>query len=120
MIAASYDFGKFALKGNYITSQGHPAAPLTPSSTEMNIGATVPMGKVTLIAQVGSNKVTETGAATDLTGNDFVIGADYNLSAKTALFAKTGTWARSAAVRLTTRSSAPLLVSRPCSNLMLA
>jgi len=94
VLAASYNFGSFALKGNMISSKGENA---TGSATvsELNIGGTVPLGKVTLVAQLGTNKVKADGAPEDWTGSDFVIGADYSLSAKTALFAKTGTYGKS-------------------------
>jgi len=93
VLAASYDFGKFALKGNMVTTTGK-AAGGEGKFTELNIGGVVPMGKVTLVAQLGTNKVSIDGAAEDWTGSDFVIGADYALSAKTALFAKTGTYGK--------------------------
>jgi predicted porin len=93
VLAASYDFGKFALKGNAITSKATTAT-TDATATELNLGATVPMGKATLIAQIGTNKVTATGLAEDMTGSDAVLGVDYALSARTALFAKTGTYAK--------------------------
>jgi predicted porin len=49
VLAASYDFGKFALKGNMISSKATAAAG-NAELNELNIGATVPMGKVTLVA----------------------------------------------------------------------
>jgi len=96
VLGASYDFGKFALKGNYITSKATAAgAASSTDSTETNLGATMPMGKVTLVAQIGRNTVkSDLAGGTDVSGSDFVIGADYALSAKTALFAKTGTYAK--------------------------
>jgi predicted porin len=94
VVAASYDFGKFALKGNYITSKAqNVSAGVDNEMNELNIGATVPMGKVTLIAQAGSQTLKVTGAD-DRKGTDFVLGVDYALSAKTALFAKTGTYGK--------------------------
>jgi len=93
VLAAGYDFGKFALKGNLITSKATAGA-TDAEASELNIGATAPMGKVLLKAQVGTNKVKGTGLAEDMTGTDMVLGADYSLSAKTALFATTGTVAK--------------------------
>jgi len=121
VLGASYDFGKFALKGNYITSKGETGTS-DATATELNIGATVPMGKVTLVAQVGTNKVTGNGVGLteDMTGSDAVIGVDYSLSAKTALFAKTGTYGKVTATAWSTKATAPLLASRPSSNLTLA
>ena len=94
VLAASYDFGKFKLAGNHITSKATFTAPAVDvEGVETNIGATFPMGKVTLAAQVGQNTVK--GVATeDRKGTDLVLGVDYALSAKTALFAKTGTYAK--------------------------
>jgi len=93
VLGASYDFGKFALKGNMVSTKGETAA-ADLKFDELNIGATVPFGKVTLIAQLGTNKVSGTGLVEDMTGSDVVIGVDYALSAKTALFAKTGTYGK--------------------------
>lgn len=90
VIAGSYDFGSFKLVGNYITSKATVGATDT-EALELNIGATVPMGKVLLKAQAGQNTLKVTGAD-DRKGTDFVLGADYSLSAKTALFATTGTY----------------------------
>ena len=86
-LAAAYNFGTFALRGGHTVSKVNAGN----DAKETNIGATMPLGKVTLGAQYGMN---DNGAATDNTGNDFVISADYALSAKTALYAKTGTYAK--------------------------
>lgn len=94
VVAASYDFGSFKLVGNYITSKAqNVTAGNDVEANELNIGATVPMGKVTLIAQAGQNTLKATGVD-DRKGTDFVLGVDYSLSAKTALFAKTGTYGK--------------------------
>lgn len=90
VVAASYDFGSFKLVGNYITSKT-TVTTTDYDVSELNVGATVPMGKVTLAAQVGQQTLKQTGVD-DRKGTDFVLGADYALSAKTALFAKTGTY----------------------------
>ena len=88
-ISAAYNFGTFALRGGLSTGKTTNAAGVTgPDNKETNIGATMPLGKVTLGLQVGQN---DNGAATNNTGTDMVISADYALSAKTALYAKTGT-----------------------------
>ncbi len=94
VLAASYDFGKFKLAGNHITSKATFGGAVTDvEGIETNIGATMPMGKVTLAAQVGQNTVKGI-AVEDRKGTDLVIGVDYALSAKTAVFAKTGTYAK--------------------------
>jgi len=99
VVAGSYDFGKVKLLGNYITTKisdaavtGGAAVGTDIDLAELNIGASVPMGKLTLTAQLGTNSYKATGAAFDSKGNDFVVGADYALSARTAVFAKTGTY----------------------------
>lgn len=92
VLAASYNFGAFKLSGNHITSKA-TFATTEGELIETNVGATMPMGKVTLVGQVGQNTYKFTGAE-DRKGTDLVVGVDYALSAKTALFAKTGTYAK--------------------------
>ena len=102
VIGASYDFGRFKLLGNYLTSKATAAAGTAVDAKELNIGAAIPVGKVTITLQYGTNAASGNGAIatgigagnTDVTGTDYVIGADYNLSARTALFLKTGTYAK--------------------------
>lgn len=94
MVAGSYDLGVVKLIGNVINGKWTYATGGDVKANEINLGANVPMGKVTLSAQVGRNKIEETGVAGDLTGTDTVLGVNYALSAKTALFAKTGTYAK--------------------------
>jgi len=93
VVAASYDFGKFKLAGNWISTKVTGGTFDGNEGSELNLGATVPMGKVTLIAQLGQNTLKQPGID-DKKGNDFVVGADYALSARTALFAKTGAYAK--------------------------
>ncbi len=94
VVAGSYDFGSFKLVGNYITSKATAYSGTNDLEVnELNVGATVPMGKVLLVAQAGQQTLKVTGAE-DRKGTDFVLGVDYALSAKTALFAKTGTYAK--------------------------
>ncbi|HBH37264.1 MAG TPA: hypothetical protein DDX06_02640 [Curvibacter sp.] len=90
VLAGSYDLGVVRLVGNYISDKVTEGAAVDVKQTEVNIGAIMPMGKVTLRAQAGRNSW-ERGA-TDRSGTDVVLGAEYALSAKTALFAKTGTF----------------------------
>lgn len=97
VLAASYNFGTFTLKGSAINSKVTAATAIGQQleSKEYNIGAAVPMGKVTLTAQIARKTVsglTAANATTDTSGSSWVIGADYALSAKTALFAKTGVY----------------------------
>jgi len=92
-LGASYDFGVAKLSAQLITTKNTSATGTTLEKKETNLGVTAPMGKVTLLAQLGRNTQTgDQGGNTDLSGNDWVIGADYALSAKTALYVKTGTF----------------------------
>lgn len=95
VLAGSYDLGVVRLVGNYISDKVTAPAVDDVKQSELNIGAIMPMGKVSLRAQVGRN-TWEQGAA-DRSGTDMVLGAEYALSAKTALFAKTGTFAKNQA-----------------------
>lgn len=90
VLAASYNFGSFMLRGNMITNKVTTATDDAEAS-EINLGVTVPMGKVLLKGQVGTNKIKGSSIANERTGSDVVLGVDYNLSNKTALFVTTGT-----------------------------
>lgn len=90
VLAGSYDLGVVRLVGNYIADKVTQTATTDIKQSELNVGAIMPMGKVTLRAQVGRN--TWEQGATDRSGTDMVVGAEYALSAKTAMFAKTGTF----------------------------
>ncbi|MCZ8253607.1 MAG: porin [Hylemonella sp.] len=103
MVAGSYDFGVVRLVGNVIMGKATNAGTALGSfaelkSREINIGGVVPMGKVTLRAQIGTNQVEVTGASEKWDGNDFVVGAEYALSAKTAAFFKTGTYGKGSGI----------------------
>ena len=94
-LVGSYDFGSFKLVGNTIATRttAATAAGQSIDSKETNIGAVIPMGKITLTAQYARKTVsglTSTNAVTDTAGNSWVLGADYSLIAKTAAFVKTG------------------------------
>jgi predicted porin len=85
-LSAAYNFGTFALRGGLTNAKTTVAGVTGNDNKETNLGATIPLGKVTLGAQVGKND-----NGTD-TGTDMILSADYALSAKTALYAKTGTY----------------------------
>jgi predicted porin len=104
-LSASYDFGAAKLFAGYakIKAEGNTAVNSYTEDDEFNIGVTVPMGAVTLLAGLGRNSRTyvvngvETGSAvvsSNLTGtgdgNDWVLGAYYNLSKRTVAYVKTG------------------------------
>ena len=91
-IVGGYNLGVVNLRAGYITSEVSVNGTTGNETSELNIGAIVPMGKVTLRAQVGRNTLENAANAVDSKGTDVVLGAEYALSAKTALFAKTGTF----------------------------
>lgn len=90
VLAGSYDLGVVRLVGNYVSDKQTSNVAPDIKQSELNIGAVMPMGKVTLRAQAGRNTYEQ--GAVDRSGTDVVLGAEYALSAKTALFAKTGTF----------------------------
>lgn len=100
IVAGSYDFGVVKLIGNVIQAKwdlnganaGAASTANQAKGSEVNIGATMPMGKVTLIGQVGTNKLELVGDGEAIDGTDVILGVNYALSAKTNLFAKTGTY----------------------------
>ena len=93
LLAGSYDLGVVRLVGNYIADKVTVTGTADDvKQSELNIGAVVPLGKVSLRAQVGRNNWEQ--GAVDRSGTDMVLGAEYALSSKTALFVKTGTFAK--------------------------
>lgn len=94
-IGASYDFGVVKLQGNYITQkQTNNANAQEAKQNQYNIGVSAPMGKVRLLAQIGRTEQKNDLIGTDRSGSNWVLGAEYSLSAKTALFVKTGVVAK--------------------------
>jgi len=94
VFGASYDFKTFKVVGNWLSSKSTASDVSTDTtSTEYNLGVTVPFGAVTAIAQIGRNTYSSnvTGQNGDASGNDWAIGADYALSKRTTAFVKTGT-----------------------------
>ena len=99
-IAASYDFGVVKLFANYIESEIRPDAGNNRiEAKETNLGVTVPIGAFTLLAAYGhndtkSNYNSNSYAAPTINGNgnDYVLGATYDLSKRTALYLKTGSY----------------------------
>ncbi len=97
-ITASYDFGVVQLFANYTQAEITTATPNQRlKAKETNLGVTVPLGAFTLLAAYGHNDVDVNygaGGANNINGNgnDFVLGATYDLSKRTALYLKTGTY----------------------------
>lgn len=96
-IAGSYNFGAAKLFAGYTTVklQTNTAVDSYGEKTETNLGVSVPMGKTTLMAALGRNTGrtiglgVETGSAN---GNDWIVGASYELSKRTAAYVKTGVY----------------------------
>ena len=91
-LVGGYNLGVVDLKAGYVKNEVSVNGVVGNENTELNIGAVVPLGKVSLSAQVGKNKIEVSNATDEYTGTDTVLGANYALSAKTALFAKTGSF----------------------------
>ena len=75
---ATYDMGTAKVYLNNLSSK---TAGVT--SQETNLGVSAPMGTVMLLAGIGRNAETDVKSA-----NDFVVGADYNLSKRTNVYAR--------------------------------
>ena len=96
-ISATYDFGVAKLFANYTQGEMSNGVPNEfIKAKETNLGVSVPLGAFTLLAAYGNNDVDVnfgTGAANiNGKGDDFVLGATYDLSKRTALYARTGTY----------------------------
>ena len=96
-LSATYDFGVAKVFAGYAKTkaEGDTAVNSYTEDDEFNIGVTMPMGAVTLLAGLGRNSRTtvangvETAASTG-DGNDWVLGAYYNLSKRTVAYVKAG------------------------------
>jgi len=94
-LAASYDFGAAKLFANWgkVKVQANTAIDTYYEKTETNIGVAAPFGKTTVSLAWGRNTATRTTVGAEdasLSGNDWILGATYDLSKRTALYAKTG------------------------------
>ncbi len=96
-VAATYDLGAAKVYFGHTSGSEQKDVSLTTESKakETNLGVSVPLGAVTLMAGVGKNKVeniSATGAVTKGDGTDVVVGATYALSKRTTAYFKTGTY----------------------------
>ncbi|MBL8387705.1 MAG: porin [Hydrogenophaga sp.] len=82
ILAASYDFGAFAISGGYNTRKGAVAA--DGKDTEYGIGFEVPLGAVSLSLGFASGETKNVAKASKSSG--FGIGARYALSKRTSLY----------------------------------
>ncbi|MBP7246691.1 MAG: porin [Brachymonas sp.] len=106
-LAASYDFGVARLRSHYVVTENKVNGSNAKSKWEhYNVGVSVPMGAATLYAEYGRNRASAVndglmlkGYAADAasfgndyrvkgSGNNFVIGADYELSKRTMIYAR--------------------------------
>ena len=84
VIAATYDLGMAKLFANSINAKDKASGNKT---SELNLGVSVPMGAVTLLAGFGTDSSQASGAA-KAKGTDYTLGANYSLSKRTNLYAR--------------------------------
>jgi predicted porin len=100
-LGVGYNMGVANLMANFsqVKSQAITTPDLADHATtkQWNIGATVPMGAVTLMASVGRNTLSGSNGAAGVantrmtgSGTDFMLGANYALSKRTTVYARTG------------------------------
>lgn len=98
-LSASYDFGAAKLFGQFIQgkAQANTSLDTYTVNTETNLGVSVPVGAVTLMAGLGRNTRSQTTTGAELatntgSGNDVILGATYSLSKRSTVYLKTGTY----------------------------
>jgi len=95
---ATYDFGAAKVYGGYIRAkfQADTSINTYTERSETNLGVSVPFGAATLMAAYGRNTAdyTTVGVTDGQNGSDFIVGATYDLSKRTALYFKTGVYNR--------------------------
>jgi len=84
MLAGSYNFGVASVSAGYNMRDGATTA--GGEDTELSVGVTVPVGKVSLSAGYANSK-TEVSGATTLKASGFGVAATYSLSKRTRLYA---------------------------------
>jgi len=96
-LSATYDFGAAKLFAGYAKTkaEANTAVDSYIENDEVNIGVTVPMGAITLLAGLGRNSRTSVLSGVEIAdgtgdGNDWVLGGYYNLSKRTVAYLKTG------------------------------
>jgi predicted porin len=97
-LSGTYDFGAAKLFVGYAKTEQETSLIGSVENSEINVGVTVPMGAVTLLAGMGRNSRTTVSDTTGAEiaagtgdGNDWVLGAYYNLSKRTVAYVKAGT-----------------------------
>ena len=87
VLGASYDLGVAKVMVNLLNQKTkNNVAGTATKSAETNFGVSVPMGKTTLMAGVGTD-TTKDAAGVKSTGLDYSIGASYAMSKRTNVFA---------------------------------
>jgi predicted porin len=96
-LSATYDFGVAKVFAGYAQTEARSDTAVNSyiENDELNIGVTVPMGAVTLLAGLGRNSRTTVITGAEIAagtgdGNDWVLGAYYNLSKRTVAYVKAG------------------------------
>lgn len=94
-IGAAYDLGVAKLYANWSETKAKATAAGDTdfgNAGQYNLGVTVPVGSITLIGQIGRNTV-KLGDSTQSikgSGNDWVLGANYDLSKRTTAYVTAG------------------------------
>ena len=94
-LTGTYDLGVAKIFAGFTTFKDDndtTAAGGEVTTKETNLGVAVPMGAMTLMAGVGTNKLSTAGVALSAKGNDVAVGATYALSKRTTAYVKTGTF----------------------------
>lgn len=84
VIGATYDLGAAKLFANIINTKDKPS---NEKASETNLGVSVPMGAMTVMAGFGTDNSTN-AAGVKSKGTDYVLGANYSLSKRTNLYAR--------------------------------
>jgi predicted porin len=94
-VTGTYDLGVAKIFAGFVTAKDDNDTTVVGgerTSKETNVGVSVPMGAVTLMAGFGNNKTSAAGDAQAAKGNDYAVGATYSLSKRTTAYFKTGTY----------------------------
>lgn len=96
-VAASYDFGAAKVFANWgkTKRQTNTSVETYDEKSETNLGVAAPFGKTTVSVAWGRNSASSTTAGAEsasFSGNDWILGAQYDLSKRTALYVKTGVY----------------------------
>lgn len=86
-VGGSYDLGAAKVFADFVTADPKDLAPAVDKITELNAGVRVPMGAITAVAGLGTNKQ-DNANGTDASGTDYLLGADYSLSKRTTAYAR--------------------------------